>query len=58
MENTLMPGQYVLVDKLTPNFDRYHRGRRRRLHAPARLGARRLRHAVRQACDRRRRRHG
>jgi len=26
MENTLMPGQYVLVDKLTPNFDDYHRG--------------------------------
>jgi signal peptidase I len=26
MENTLMPGQYVLVDKLTPRFDAYHRG--------------------------------
>jgi len=26
MENTLMPGQYVLVDKLTPPFDDYHRG--------------------------------
>jgi signal peptidase I len=26
MENTLMPGQYVLVDKLTPHFDDYHRG--------------------------------
>lgn len=25
MENTLMPGQYVLVDKLTPHFDDYHR---------------------------------
>ena len=26
MENTLMPDQYVLVDKLSPNFDQYHRG--------------------------------
>jgi len=26
MENTLMPNQYVLVDKLTPRFDPYHRG--------------------------------
>jgi signal peptidase I len=26
MENTLMPYQYVLVDKLTPNFTDYHRG--------------------------------
>jgi len=26
MENTLMPDQYVLVDKLTPHFDSYHRG--------------------------------
>ena len=26
MENTLMPDQYVLVDKLTPRFDGYHRG--------------------------------
>jgi signal peptidase I len=26
MENTLMPNQYVLVDKLTPNFDSLHRG--------------------------------
>jgi signal peptidase I len=26
MENTLMPNQYVLVDKLTPRFDAYHRG--------------------------------
>jgi signal peptidase I len=26
MENTLMPNQYVLVDKLTPRFDDYHRG--------------------------------
>jgi signal peptidase I len=26
MENTLMPDQYVLVDKLTPQFDNYHRG--------------------------------
>ena len=26
MENTLMPYQYVLVDKLTPRFDSYHRG--------------------------------
>ena len=26
MENTLMPDQYVLVDKLTHNFDDYHRG--------------------------------
>jgi signal peptidase I len=26
MENTLMPSQYVLVDKLTPHFDAYHRG--------------------------------
>jgi signal peptidase I len=26
MENTLMPDQYVLVDKLTPHFDDYHRG--------------------------------
>jgi signal peptidase I len=26
MEDTLMPNQYVLVDKLTPHFDPYHRG--------------------------------
>jgi len=26
MENTLMPDQYVLVDKITPNFSDYHRG--------------------------------
>lgn len=26
MENTLLPNQYVLVDKLTPHFDDYHRG--------------------------------
>jgi signal peptidase I len=26
MENTLMPNQYVLVDKLTPRFDAFHRG--------------------------------
>ncbi len=26
MENTLMPNQYILVDKLTPKFDTYHRG--------------------------------
>ncbi len=26
MENTLMPNQYILVDKLTPRFDSYHRG--------------------------------
>ena len=26
MENTLLPGQYVLVDKLTPRFGPYHRG--------------------------------
>jgi signal peptidase I len=26
MENTLMPDQFVLVDKLSPHFDDYHRG--------------------------------
>jgi signal peptidase I len=26
MENTLLPDQYVLVDKLTPHFAGYHRG--------------------------------
>ena len=26
MENTLLPHQYVLVDKLTPRFDAFHRG--------------------------------
>src|SRR6266496_1748959 len=26
MEQTLEPEQYVLVDKLTPRFDQYHRG--------------------------------
>lgn len=26
MEATLTPGQYVLVDKLTPRFDSFHRG--------------------------------
>jgi signal peptidase I len=26
MENTLAPGQYVLVDKLSPQFDQFHRG--------------------------------
>jgi signal peptidase I len=26
MERTLEPGQYVLVDKLTPRFDPFHRG--------------------------------
>jgi signal peptidase I len=25
MENTVMPGQYVIVDKLSPRFDDYHR---------------------------------
>ncbi len=26
MENTVLPGEYILVDKLTPRFDAYHRG--------------------------------
>ena len=26
MENTLMPNQYILFDKLTPRFDAYHHG--------------------------------
>ena len=26
MENTMLPGQYVLVDKLTPHFEAYKRG--------------------------------
>ena len=26
MENSLLPNQYVLVDKLTPHFDDFHRG--------------------------------
>jgi len=26
METSLMPGQYVLVDKITPRFDSFHRG--------------------------------
>ena len=40
MERTLEPEQYVLVDKLTPRFDTYKRGRHRGLQAARRLGAR------------------
>ena len=35
MENTLLPGQYVLVDKLTPRWDSYARGDIVVFHAPA-----------------------
>ncbi len=35
MERTLEPGQYVLVDKLTPRFDTYHRGDIVVFHPPA-----------------------
>jgi len=35
MERTLEPGQYVLVDKLTPRFDAYHRGDIVVFHPPA-----------------------
>ena len=35
MERTLEPGQYVLVDKLTPRFDPYKRGDIVVLHPPA-----------------------
>jgi signal peptidase I len=37
MEDTLMPDQYVLVDKLTPRFDDYHRGDIVVFHPPAAL---------------------
>jgi signal peptidase I len=37
MEDTLMPDQYVLVDKLTPHFDDYHRGDIVVFHPPAAL---------------------
>ena len=58
MENTLLPNQYVLVDKLTPHFERLPSGRHRRLHPAARLGQRQLGDALHQARHRRRRRHG
>jgi len=35
MERTLEPGQYVLVDKLTPRWDPYHRGDIVVLHPPS-----------------------
>jgi signal peptidase I len=35
MERTLEPGQFVLVDKLTPRFEPYHRGDIIVLHPPA-----------------------
>jgi signal peptidase I len=35
MENTLLPGQYVLVDKLTPRWAAYERGDIVVFHAPA-----------------------
>ena len=35
MERTLEPGQYVLVDKLTPRFDTYQRGDIVVFHPPA-----------------------
>jgi signal peptidase I len=35
MENTLLPGQYVLVDKLTPHWAAYERGDIVVFHAPA-----------------------
>ena len=38
MEDTLMPNQYVLVDKLTPRFDDYHRGDIVVFNPPASLG--------------------
>src|SRR6476469_1144739 len=34
MENTLLPGQYVLVDKLTPRWSEYGRGDIVVFHAP------------------------
>jgi signal peptidase I len=34
MENTLLPGQYVLVDKLTPRWSQYERGDIVVFHAP------------------------
>lgn len=34
MENTLLPGQYVLVDKLTPRWSSYERGDIVVFHAP------------------------
>jgi signal peptidase I len=34
MENTLLPGQYVLVDKLTPRWEAYERGDIVVFHAP------------------------
>jgi signal peptidase I len=37
MEDTLMPDQYVLVDKLTPRFEDYHRGDIVVFHPPAAL---------------------
>ena len=40
MEQTLEPGQYVLVDKLTPRWDSYNRGRHRRVQPAAGLDAR------------------
>ena len=38
METTLEPGQYVLVDKLTPRWSPYQRGDIVVLHPPAGLG--------------------
>ena len=38
MERTLEPEEYVLVDKLTPRFDGYHRGDIVVFHPPAGVG--------------------
>ena len=48
METTLEPGQYVLVDKLTPRWSPYQRGDIVVLHPPPGMGGTR-RHAVHQA---------
>ena len=55
MENTLMPDQYVLVDKLTPRFDAYHRGDIVVFNPPAAWTHDPRGHPVHQAGHRRRR---
>ena len=56
MERTLEPGQYVLVDKLTPRWDSYSRGDVVVFNPPETLDQRP--HPVHQARHRAARRHG
>ena len=57
MHNTIQDGQFVLVDRLTPRFDPYHRGDIVVFKPPNSVDERRP-EAVHQAGDRGRRGHG